>query len=85
MPLEELAGVSGATHSSRHQLFSKDKKGFYSVGGSVARTMAGDMFGIDSRAPSTERVGGSAIADGDMVKIRGAASMMMQEEATHGR
>lgn len=85
MPLEKLAGVSGAIHNSGHQVFSKDKKGFYSVGGAIARTMTGDMLGDDSRAPSSQRVGGSAIADGDMVRIRGAASLIMQEEATHGR
>lgn len=43
------------------------------------------MLGGDSRAPSSLRVGGSAIADGDMGRIGGAAAMILQEEATHGR
>lgn len=85
VPLERLAGVSSATNNCEHQLFSVDKKGFYSVGGATARTTTGNMLGDDPRVPSSQPVGGSAIADGDMVRIREAASMIVQEEATHGR
>lgn len=86
VPLEKLAGVSNATNISGRKVFSMDKKGFFSVGGStLCKPITRDMLGGDSQAPTSLRMGGSAVADGDMRRIGGAAAMILQEEATHGR
>lgn len=71
--------------TSEHQVFSVDKRGFYSVGGSKACTRTRNTVEDYSQAPCTLRASGSAIADGDMIRIRGAAAMIVEEEATHGR
>lgn len=84
IPTEKLAlGGVLASQPGQHA-FSEDKQGFFSVGGSYPRATTRDMHEWDP-APSTLRVGGSAIADGDMVRIRGAAAVIAQEEALHGR
>ena len=85
IPLEKLAGISGATQTSRQQGFSNDKRGFYSVGGLNACVRTKNTVEDDSHAPNTLRAGGSAIADDDMVRIRGAAATIVEEEAMHGR
>lgn len=86
VPLEKLAGVSNATNTSGQKTSVMDKRGFFSVGGSTTcKPRTRGMLGDNSRAPNSLRVGGSAIFDGDMGRIGGAAAMILKEEATHGR
>lgn len=85
MPLERLANISGPASQSGQHTFSADKNGFYSVGGAPTRPKNDTNIESDARGPSTPLVGGSAIADTDMVRIRGAAAVIVQEEAINGR
>lgn len=84
IPTEKLALGGALASQPGHHAFSEDKQGFFSVGGANPRATTRDMHEWDS-APNNLRVGGSAIADGDMVRIRGAAAVIAQEEALHGR
>lgn len=85
IPLERLANVSGAASQPGHHTLSADKSGFFSVGGAPIRAKTDTKLDWGEREPSSFLVGGGAIADSDMVRIRGAASVIVQEEATHGR
>ncbi|CAM9212025.1 unnamed protein product [Ectocarpus sp. 13 AM-2016] len=84
IPTEKLALGGILASQPGHHAFSEDKQVFFSVGGSYPRATTRDMHEWNP-APSNLRVGGSAIADGDMVRIRGAAAVIAQEEALHGR
>ncbi|CAN0145147.1 unnamed protein product [Scytosiphon promiscuus] len=85
MPLERLADVSGAASQPGHHTFPVDKNGFFSVGGAPARAKTDKKVDLGASEPTNSLVGGSAIADTDMVRMRGAAAVIVQEEATHGR
>lgn len=86
LSLERLANMPTGTSRGRHVL-SIDKIGFTDVGGATFRaaTQSTPQRDEHNRRPSSLRVSGSAIADEDMVRIRGAAALIMGEETVHGR
>lgn len=85
--LERLAGVSGLMPSCGQNVFSVDRKGFTDVGGVLHRTSkrGAPLLCDHSTTVSRDAIGGSAIADGDMLRVRAAAALIMHEETIHGR
>lgn len=82
--LERLAGVSGLTPECGLNIFSVDKKGFTDVGGVPHRTGKRSTPLLHDQG-TCDAIGGSAIADGDMLRVRAAAALIMHEETIHGR
>lgn len=82
--LERLAGVSGLTPKCGQNIFFADKKGFTDVGGEPHRAGKRSTQLLDDHSTS-DAIGGSAIADGDMLRVRAAAAIIMHEETIHGR
>lgn len=87
MTLERLADDSSGTLSCGQRVFLVDKKGFTAVGGIVQHTATRRAPQPDehSISPSNLRVNCSAIADGDIARVREAAALILQEEVMYGR
>lgn len=87
--LERLAGVSGLTPSYGQIFFSADRKGFIDVGGVPHRASKRSTPLLYDHSTSVsvsgDAIGGSTIADSDMLRIRAAAALIMHEETIHGR
>lgn len=85
--LERLAGSPGLTPSGGENVFSVDKKGFTDVGGVPRRASKRATTPLYDHSASTtgNAIGGSAIADGDMLRVRAAAALIVHEETMHGR
>lgn len=85
--LERLAGFPGLTPSCGENVFSEDKKGFTDVGGVPRRASKRTTPSLYDNSTSVggNAIGGSAIADGDMMRVRAAAALIVNEEVIHGR
>lgn len=85
--LERLADLPGLAMAYGQRVFPADKNGFTDVGGVKQGITAQRVSQAHGHSKLSCNLRGfvSPIADGDMMRIREAAALIMHEEAAHGR
>lgn len=86
LSLERLADVP-RKQPHRQEDFSMDREGFTDVGGATQHTLDRRVLKLDecTRSSIGPMISVCVITDGDLAKIRQAATSIIQEEASFGR